>query len=104
RGRSGAAPPPPPAPRNYRLDNATLTTRGESPAGAGIAGSSALTIAVCGALAKWTGACADPDHLPQVAMNVECQAIRGPTGVQDYRPALFGGIAAIEPRTDGVSR
>ena len=29
--------------RHYRLENATLTTRGESPAGAGIAGSSALT-------------------------------------------------------------
>ena len=42
--------------RHYRLENATLTTRGESPAGAGIAGSSALTIAVCGALARWTGA------------------------------------------------
>ena len=41
--------------RHYRLENATLTTRGESPAGAGIAGSSALTIAACGALARWTG-------------------------------------------------
>jgi len=30
--------------RHYQLENATLTTRGESPAGAGIAGSSALTI------------------------------------------------------------
>ena len=40
--------------RHYRLENATLTTRGESPAGAGIAGSSALTIAACGALARWT--------------------------------------------------
>src|SRR6185369_4521053 len=82
--------------RHYRLDNATLTTRGESPAGAGIAGSSALTIAVCGALARWTGSREDPDHLLQVAMNVECQAIRVPTGVQDYRPALYGGIASIE--------
>ena len=27
-------------------------------------------------------------------MNVECQTIRVPTGVQDYRPALYGGIAA----------
>ena len=31
-------------------------------------------------------------------MNVECQAIRVPTGVQDYRPALYGGVAAIELR------
>ena len=31
--------------RHYRLENAVLTTRGESPAGAGIAGSSALAAA-----------------------------------------------------------
>ncbi|HEV2986211.1 MAG TPA: hypothetical protein VGX46_17560 [Vicinamibacterales bacterium] len=90
--------------RHYRLENATLTTRGESPAGAGIAGSSALTIAVCGALARWTNASSDPEDILQVAMNVECQAIRVPTGVQDYRPALYGGIAAIELRVDGIKR
>ena len=90
--------------RHYRLENATLTTRGESPAGAGIAGSSALTIATCGALARWTDAGDDADHLLQVAMNVECQTILVPTGVQDYRPALFGGIAAIELRVDAIRR
>jgi D-glycero-alpha-D-manno-heptose-7-phosphate kinase len=90
--------------RHYRLENATLTTRGESPAGAGIAGSSALTIACCAALADWTRGCSDAEHLLQVAMNVECQTIRVPAGVQDYRPALFGGIAAIELNVDGVRR
>ena len=90
--------------RYYELTNATLTTRGESPAGAGIAGSSALTIAACGALARWTGAPCEPDHLLQVAMNVECQTIRVPTGVQDYRPALYGGVAAIQLRPDGIRR
>ncbi len=90
--------------RHFRLENATLTTRGESPAGAGIAGSSALTIAVCGALARWSGATSNPDHLLQVAMNVECQTIRVPTGVQDYRPALYGGVAAIELGVDGIRR
>ena len=90
--------------RHYRLENASLVTRGESPAGAGIAGSSALTIAACGALARWTGASAAPDDLLQVAMNIECQTIRVPTGVQDYRPALYGGIAAIELGVNGVHR
>jgi len=90
--------------RHYRLENATLTTRGESPAGAGIAGSSALTIAVCGALARWTGASEAPADLLQVAMNVECQTIRVPTGVQDYRPALYGGVAAVELGVDGIHR
>ena len=90
--------------RQYRLEAATLITRGESPAGAGIAGSSALTIAVLAALARWTKTSADPERLLHVAMNVECQAIRVPTGVQDYWPALYGGIAAVELRVDGIRR
>jgi D-glycero-alpha-D-manno-heptose-7-phosphate kinase len=90
--------------RHYGLANATLVTRGESPAGAGIAGSSALAIAVCGALAKFSGASMDADLMLQTAMNIECQTIRVPTGVQDYRPALYGGIAAIELRTDVIRR
>lgn len=90
--------------RQYRLEGATLTTRGESPAGAGIAGSSALTIAACGALARWSQSSTDPDHLLRVAKNVECQTLRVPAGVQDYRPALYGGVAAIELRVDGIKR
>src|SRR5262249_35928935 len=82
--------------QHYGLAGASLVTRGESPAGAGIAGSSALTIAACAALARFTGASMEPELLLQTAMNIECQTIRVPTGVQDYRPALFGGIAAVE--------
>jgi D-glycero-alpha-D-manno-heptose-7-phosphate kinase len=90
--------------RHYKVENATIRTQGESPAGAGIAGSSALTIALCGALARWTGASSEPEDLLRIAMNVECQTIRVPTGVQDYRPALYGGVAAVEMRADGVHR
>jgi D-glycero-alpha-D-manno-heptose-7-phosphate kinase len=90
--------------RHYQLENASLTTRGESPAGAGIAGSSALTIAVCGALSRWSGRPASDEELLLTAMDLECQTIRVPTGVQDYRPALFGGIAAIELAVGGVRR
>jgi D-glycero-alpha-D-manno-heptose-7-phosphate kinase len=82
----------------------TLTTRGESPAGAGIAGSSALNVAVCGALARWAGRASDPEALLQVAMNVEAQAIKVPTGLQDYRPAMYGGIAALELGVSGLQR
>jgi D-glycero-alpha-D-manno-heptose-7-phosphate kinase len=73
-----------------------LTTRGESPAGAGIAGSSALNVAVCGALASYTGQNLANEALLEIAKDVEAQVIKVPTGVQDYRPALYGGIAAVE--------
>jgi len=92
------------AARYYQIDRVSVTTQAESPAGAGIAGSSALTIALCGAFARLTGASMNPTDLLQIAMNIECQTIRVPTGVQDYRPAMYGGIAAIELRADGVKR
>jgi D-glycero-alpha-D-manno-heptose-7-phosphate kinase len=88
----------------FDVRNLTMRTRGESPAGAGIAGSSALNVAVCGALARWTGGNGDPEQLLETAMNVEAQAIRVPTGLQDYRPAMYGGIAALELGPHGLAR
>jgi len=88
----------------FRARGLTLTTRAESPAGAGIAGSSALNIAVCGAMARWTGTDYDHETLLRIAMNVEAQAIAVPTGVQDYRPALYGGVSAVELGVDAVAR
>ena len=73
-----------------------LITRGESPAGAGIAGSSALNIAVCGALAAHLGRDGDREGLLEIAKDVEAQVIKVPTGLQDYRPAMYGGISAVE--------
>ena len=82
----------------------TLTTSCESPAGAGIAGSSALNVAVCAALADWSRTHYEPEALLRVAMNVEAQTIGVPTGLQDYRPALYGGVAALELGVDGIRR
>jgi D-glycero-alpha-D-manno-heptose-7-phosphate kinase len=82
----------------------TLTTTSESPAGAGIAGSSALNVAVCAALAEWQRTHYEPEALLQIAMNVEAQTIAVPTGLQDYRPAMYGGIAALELEPDGIRR
>ncbi|HTR35200.1 MAG TPA: hypothetical protein VMH80_04830 [Bryobacteraceae bacterium] len=73
-----------------------LRTDSEAPAGAGIAGSSALMIAVSGALSRLTGASHNLEALRKIAQDVEAQIIRVPTGVQDYYPALYGGVSAIE--------
>lgn len=88
----------------FKARGLTLTTRAESPAGAGIAGSSALNIAVCGAMSRWTGANYDDETLQRIAQNVEAQAIAVPTGSQDYRPALYGGISAVELGVDTTRR
>jgi len=85
----------------FQAEGLELTTRSDSPVGAGIAGSSALNIAVCGALNAWSGGHRTADEIFQIAMNVEAQAIDVPTGAQDYRPAYYGGVSAVEIRDDG---
>jgi D-glycero-alpha-D-manno-heptose-7-phosphate kinase len=81
-----------------------LETNSESPAGAGISGSSALMIATSAALARFTGRKIDLEALRVIAQNIEAQIIRVPTGCQDYYPALYGGVSAIHLETDGVHR
>jgi D-glycero-alpha-D-manno-heptose-7-phosphate kinase len=88
----------------FEVAGITLTTTSESPAGAGIAGSSALNVAVCAALADWKRVHYEPEALLHIAQNIEAQTINVPTGLQDYRPALYGGIAALELDVDGIRR
>jgi len=88
----------------YGARGVTIATSSQAPAGAGIAGSSALNIAVAAALTRWTGRALDDEALLEVARNVEAQVIGVPTGLQDYRPALYGGVAAIELGVHGAWR
>ncbi len=88
--------------KHFGARGVEVRTRSDSPVGAGIAGSSAMNIALTGALAAWTGrVCSDEDILT-TAMNVEAQVIGVPTGVQDYRPAFYGGVSAVELGVSGV--
>src|SRR5271166_4452629 len=76
-----------------------LETFSESPAGAGISGSSAMMIASCAALARFTGRKIDIEQIRMIAQNVEAQVIRVPTGCQDYYPAMYGGVSAVHLET-----
>jgi D-glycero-alpha-D-manno-heptose-7-phosphate kinase len=79
-----------------------IETHSESPAGAGISGSSALMIATTAALARYTGRKLDREQIRVIAQNVEAQLIKVPTGCQDYYPALYGGVSAIHLDPDGI--
>jgi D-glycero-alpha-D-manno-heptose-7-phosphate kinase len=79
-----------------------VETHSESPAGAGISGSSALMIATTAALARYTGRKLDREQIRVIAQNIEAQLIKVPTGCQDYYPALYGGVSAIHLDPDGI--
>jgi len=81
-----------------------IETYSESPAGAGISGSSALMIATCAALARFVGELLELEQLRVIAQNIEAQLIRVPTGCQDYYPAIYGGVNAIHLGVAGITR
>lgn len=81
-----------------------ITTNSEAPAGAGISGSSTLLIALSSALSKLTGAGHKIEKIREISQNIEAQIIRVPTGCQDYYPAMYGGVSAIELTEAGIVR
>jgi D-glycero-alpha-D-manno-heptose-7-phosphate kinase len=90
--------------RHFGARGVDVRTRSASPVGAGIGGSSAMAVAVAAGLAAWTGRTLDADALLAIAMNIEAQVLGVPTGVQDYRPAFYGGVSAVEMSAAGVAR
>ena len=81
-----------------------LTAYSEVPAGAGLAGSSALNIACVGALNRLVGNRYGEHKFVTVASNIETTVIRVPAGFQDYYPALHGSVSCLHFRPDGIER
>lgn len=81
-----------------------IDTHSEAPAGAGISGSSSLMITLSSALNKLTRRGYGIEQIREVAQNIEAQIIGVPTGCQDYYPAMYGGVNAIELSPDGLHR
>jgi D-glycero-alpha-D-manno-heptose-7-phosphate kinase len=81
-----------------------LVAHSEAPAGAGLAGSSALNIALIGALNRLVGNRYEERKFITIAANIETTVIRVPAGFQDYYSALYGGTSCIHFRPDGIER
>ena len=81
-----------------------LTTDSESPAGAGLGGSSALAIACIGALNRMVGERYERRKFIIIAANIETTVIRVPAGFQDYYGAFYGSANCIHFRPEGIER
>jgi D-glycero-alpha-D-manno-heptose-7-phosphate kinase len=96
-------------PSSGKFGEVTLKTRAKSPAGAGLGGSSTLSIAIIAALHSWLkgrplDADADGESLIEITRDVESTVIQGPAGVQDYYGAMFGGLQALHWRPGSHER
>lgn len=81
-----------------------LIANSEVPAGAGLAGSSALNIACIGALNRLVGNRYPENKFITIAANIETTVIRVPAGFQDYYSAFYGSASCIHFRPDGIER
>jgi len=67
----------------------------EAPKGAGLAGSSTLLTAFYGALMKCAGMAIPRERFIRTLRDIETRLIEVPAGMQDYYPAVWGGLQAI---------
>ena len=78
-----------------------LTTDSESPIGAGLGGSSSLSISLIKAFTVFCKREMSSSEMIQLAGNLEAKVLRTPTGTQDYYPPIFGGMNIIFYGCDG---
>lgn len=85
--------------RFYPTVGLSLSTRAKSPAGAGLGGSSTLSVSIIGALKVWCdGEVAidrDGEKLVEITRDVETTVIKVPAGMQDYYGAMFGALQSL---------
>ena len=85
-----------------------LSTSAKSPAGAGLGGSSALSVAMIGALAQWANGSIDVlkdgTRFIEITRDVETTVIQVPAGLQDYYGAMFGGLQSLKWREGANER
>ena len=74
-----------------------ISTNCQAPQGSGIGGSSALSIALHGALNKFVGTRYNKQEMIEISRNIETQVIGVPAGCQDYFPAMYGGVRSVNP-------
>ena len=79
-----------------------ISTNCQAPQGSGIGGSSALNIALNGALNRLTGRRYRRSEMIKIAMNIETQVIKVPAGCQDYFPAMYGGVRKVVPGVQDI--
>ena len=82
----------------------SVVTESSAPAGAGLAGSSALNIALCVAFAQATKQKLSSREIIETAKDLEAAQLRIPTGLQDYGAAVYGGVNAFHFPPGGMAR
>jgi len=77
------------------LSGIAVELESDYPEGAGLGGSSAAGVALCGALASWRGESLAPGDLAELSRTVEAEDMGVAGGRQDHYAASFGGALGL---------
>jgi D-glycero-alpha-D-manno-heptose-7-phosphate kinase len=88
----------------FHLTGIRITTRTDAPRGSGLGGSSALTVTLVRGLSELAGVSIEEDDLIALVRDLETRLIGVPAGIQDYYPAVYGGLAALHLNPGMVTR
>ena len=88
----------------HHVTGVRITTRTDAPRGSGLGGSSALTITLVRALTELSGEPVEGERLVELVRDLETRLLGVPAGIQDYYPAVFGGLAALHLNPGAVIR
>src|SRR5437588_3189184 len=89
---------------HFHLSGIRITTRTDAPRGSGLGGSSALTVTLVRALCELTGEPIEGDDLVNLVRDLETRLLGVPAGIQDYYPAVYGGLGALHLNAGRVVR
>lgn len=80
---------------HFRLNGVKITTRTDAPRGSGLGGSSALAITLVRGLSEIAEQPVDGEDLIQLVRDLETRLLGIPAGIQDYYPAVYGGLGSL---------
>lgn len=81
--------------RHFGKTGLRIVTRTDAPRGSGLGGSSALVIALVRGLSESVGEPVEGEALIALVRDLETRLIGIPAGIQDYYPAVYGGLASL---------
>jgi D-glycero-alpha-D-manno-heptose-7-phosphate kinase len=80
---------------HFKLSGIRITTRTDAPRGSGLGGSSALAVAVVRGLSEIAEQPVDGEDLIALVRDLETRHLGIPAGIQDYYPAVYGGLGSL---------
>ena len=80
---------------HFRVGGLRITTRTDAPRGSGLGGSSALAVTLVRAISEIAQQPIDGEDLICLVRDLETRLLGVPAGIQDYYPAVYGGLGSL---------